>query len=289
VGGSPRNLLPDWNDFLMEVSNPMIRRLAFCVMTPIFLLWLVVPSWAVGPMVSYEGTLADESEQPLSDGRYPIVFSLYESEESEEALWTETQSVNLVDGGYSVLLGGEKPIEIEAQGPLWFEAHQSDEPEGKRTQVLLLTQVPVGTDQIKDKAVTAAKLEEGLGLKLAYNSYSDSSTAEERTEVALKEFTLAANSFSSTLIVEVTGEAHAFEGYLNVYIAGNLEKTMHVRTSEAPWAPYLGGFSGCTIVKRNLDWSKPIEIRVVGYLPVSMPGLDPPQHLTCNSLTVMGS
>jgi hypothetical protein len=246
-------------------------------------------SAGAAPIASFGGTLSDESGNALPDGRYSIVFSVYEAQDAKEPVWTETHEVNLVDGAYEALLGGEKEVAFDLGKPVWFEAHQEGKPEGQRSQVLLLTQVPIGTEQIKDKAVTAAKLDEGLGLKLAYNSYSDSSTAQERTEVILKQFTLQPGSFGSTLIVQVTGEAYAFEGYLNVYIGNNLEKSMHVRTSDAPWSPYTGGFSGCTIVRRNLDWSKPIEIKVVGYLPVTMPGLDPPQEITCNSLTVMGS
>lgn len=267
----------------------MMTRFAVCALVACF---LVPPSAAAaghGPVVSYRGALADESGEPAQDGRYAVVFSLYDSEDSDQPVWTETQNVNLVDGAYEALIGGENPIAVEGQEEMWFEVRQAGDEAAPRSRVLILMEGPIGTKDIRDKAVTAAKLEEGLGLKLAYNSSSDSSTTEARTEVVLKEFTLKPNSFSSTLMVQVTGEAYAFEGHLNVYIAGKLEKSMHLRTSEAPWAPYWGAFSGCTIVKRNLDWSKPIEIKVVGYLPVSMPGLEPTQHVTCNSLTVMGS
>jgi hypothetical protein len=267
----------------------MATKIAFFLLILSLGLSLDSPAETAEPLLAYRGTLLDPGGKALKDGKYSLVFSIYETEDAKTPQWTESHQVDLAGGSYDVLLGGVTPIPQSTEKPLWFEVRQAGEENAPRSKMLLAIESPIGTEQIKDRAITAAKLEEGLGLKLAYNSYSDSSTTQERTEVVLREYALPAHSFSSMLIVQVTGEAYAFEGYLNVYIGGTLEKTMHVRTSDAPWSPYLGGFGGCTIVKRNLDWSKPIEIRVVGYLPVSMPGLDPPQQITCSSLTVMGS
>lgn len=55
--------------------------------------------------VGFEGQLTNSSGQPVADGNYTITFSLYEVPSGGTVLWSETQSVAVSDGLYSVQLG----------------------------------------------------------------------------------------------------------------------------------------------------------------------------------------
>ncbi len=62
-------------------------------------------SVSVPPIIQFSNTAADEGGTPLS-GTVSITFSLYNTAVGGEALWTETQNVQLGSGGqYSVYLG----------------------------------------------------------------------------------------------------------------------------------------------------------------------------------------
>lgn len=68
----------------------------------------------VPQLVSYEGTLTNAAGQPVADGAYGIVFSIYATATGGTALWTETWSaanaVAVTNGGFSVLLGSRTAI-----------------------------------------------------------------------------------------------------------------------------------------------------------------------------------
>ena len=59
--------------------------------------------------INYQGYLTDSSGNPVND-TLDIVFRLYNVESGGEALWTETQNVEVQDGLFSVLLGSVTDI-----------------------------------------------------------------------------------------------------------------------------------------------------------------------------------
>ncbi len=59
--------------------------------------------------VVYEGKLEDARRRPLS-GVYPLTFSLYRTDKSTRAAWSESHYVAVDDGVYSVQLGDQRPI-----------------------------------------------------------------------------------------------------------------------------------------------------------------------------------
>lgn len=64
----------------------------------------------VPSVVGFEGRLADAAGQPVADGNYTITFSLYSEVTGGTALWSETQSVAVMGGLYSVQLGSVTPL-----------------------------------------------------------------------------------------------------------------------------------------------------------------------------------
>ncbi|MBI4136346.1 MAG: hypothetical protein HY481_02265 [Candidatus Vogelbacteria bacterium] len=55
--------------------------------------------------INYQGKLTNSSSVAVSDGSYSIVFSLYAAATGGTAIWTETQSVSVTSGLFSVMLG----------------------------------------------------------------------------------------------------------------------------------------------------------------------------------------
>ena len=81
-----------------------------------------------GPMVwgeipqtmSYQGVLTDADENPVADGSYDLAFTLYDAAADGNALWTETQSVDVSDGLFNVILGSTNPLNLDFDMPYWL-------------------------------------------------------------------------------------------------------------------------------------------------------------------------
>jgi len=63
--------------------------------------------------LNYQGVLTDGSGVAVSDGSYDLTFALYDVPSEGSALWTETQSVTVSKGIFSVILGSDTPIDLE--------------------------------------------------------------------------------------------------------------------------------------------------------------------------------
>jgi uncharacterized protein (TIGR02145 family) len=62
-------------------------------------------------LINYQARLVNPAtSMPVTDGAYTITFSIYDAAAGGELLWTETQSVQLVNGIYSILLGSLNPL-----------------------------------------------------------------------------------------------------------------------------------------------------------------------------------
>ena len=60
-------------------------------------------------LIHYQGWLNDSDGQPLNE-TVSILFKIYDSEAGDTELWTETHSVTVNDGLFSILLGSVTPI-----------------------------------------------------------------------------------------------------------------------------------------------------------------------------------
>jgi len=78
---------------------------------------------APGATLPYSGYLANTAGQPVADGRYDFIFTLYPSEKGEDALWSEQQmGVSVHSGKLEVTLGRDMdlPKEIAGRQDLWL-------------------------------------------------------------------------------------------------------------------------------------------------------------------------
>lgn len=60
--------------------------------------------------LSVQGTIQNFDGSAVDNGSYDVTFKLYSTESGGTAVWSETQSVNVVGGVYSVLLGSSNPL-----------------------------------------------------------------------------------------------------------------------------------------------------------------------------------
>jgi len=61
-------------------------------------------------IMPFQGYLADISGNPVADGDYTMVFAIYDDSTMGNALWTETHTVAVTNGGFSVTLGSDEPM-----------------------------------------------------------------------------------------------------------------------------------------------------------------------------------
>ena len=71
--------------------------------------------------ISYQGFLAAASGKPAPDGNYTLTVKLYSTENGGMPLRTETQSVAINDGVFSMSLGQAKPLALAPDKMYWLE------------------------------------------------------------------------------------------------------------------------------------------------------------------------
>ncbi|MCI0329607.1 MAG: hypothetical protein L0196_01445, partial [candidate division Zixibacteria bacterium] len=65
---------------------------------------------AVPQLINFQGILRDGNGNPVANGSYSVIFTIYDAASGGTNLWTETQSVTTTSGLFSTLLGSVSPI-----------------------------------------------------------------------------------------------------------------------------------------------------------------------------------
>ncbi len=76
----------------------------------IVFLFITTMAWAVPGVINYQGKLTNPDGTSVDNGTYTIHFRIYNVSSGGTALWSETQSVPVMDGIYNVTLGSVTPI-----------------------------------------------------------------------------------------------------------------------------------------------------------------------------------
>lgn len=74
---------------------------------------LIISSVALGAvpqLINFQGILKDGSGNPVANGSYSVVFTIYDDPAAGNILWAETTSVSTTSGLFSVLLGSTNPV-----------------------------------------------------------------------------------------------------------------------------------------------------------------------------------
>jgi hypothetical protein len=92
--------------------------------TTVILVILVIASLAMAQGVpdrmNYQGVLTDGSGTAVPDGSYELQFSIYDTGVAGTALWTETNSVTVSGGIFSLIIGTTTPIDLPFDGRYWL-------------------------------------------------------------------------------------------------------------------------------------------------------------------------
>ena len=81
------------------------------------------PPWAhadIPRYINYQGKLTDAEDNPVT-GDVSITVRLYDIESGGTALWTETQTVTVIRGVFSILLGSSEVLDdLDFNDPYWY-------------------------------------------------------------------------------------------------------------------------------------------------------------------------
>ena len=81
-------------------------------------------------VMSYQGRLTDSGGNPLN-GQFQLHFSLYTQASGGSSIWTETQTVDVTQGDFNVLLGSVSPLDNSyfETSPLYLGTAVAGDPE----------------------------------------------------------------------------------------------------------------------------------------------------------------
>ncbi len=93
-----------------------------------FILFLIVTTFGfvhsanaqVPLTLGYQAVLTDATATPLADGDYDLTFKLYDVAAGGIALWTETQTVSVLGGVFSVALGSATALSLPFDTAYWL-------------------------------------------------------------------------------------------------------------------------------------------------------------------------
>ncbi len=127
---------------------------------------------AIPKQFDYQGVLRTTAGGIVPDGNYPMTFRIYNDPTGGTALWTETQTVAVANGIFSVHLGSSTPI----AGVPFNRIHFLGITLGAEPELLprtMLTPAPYSfmSMDIMDEAVTTTKIHDGAvtGAKIGAN------------------------------------------------------------------------------------------------------------------------
>jgi hypothetical protein len=104
----------------MSLSHRATRALA--LLLPLALLFLAACAAKLTPQMSHQGRLLDAGGQPVADGNYDVVYSIYQVATGGTAVYSETQTVAVENGLFTTSIGlsGAITPTLFAQ-PTWLE------------------------------------------------------------------------------------------------------------------------------------------------------------------------
>jgi hypothetical protein len=86
--------------------------LRFTVTMILLILAATMVNSQVPPHLSYQGMLTGSDDKVVDDGIYEMHFNLYTETDPSISLWSETQSVTVVNGVFNAILGSVNPLEL---------------------------------------------------------------------------------------------------------------------------------------------------------------------------------
>jgi hypothetical protein len=108
--------------------------------------------------ISYQGILTDAGGALVPNGNYNILFNIYNTSSGGTALWTETQSTQIIDGLFSVNLGEINPLNLPFDESYWLGITVGAGPELSPRVELTSTAYSYKSMSVVDNAITSSSL-----------------------------------------------------------------------------------------------------------------------------------
>jgi len=153
-----------------HTANPSRTALlvVLIIMLSGFALTRIASAGELPNFFNYQGRLTSPTGVPVADGSYPVKFSLFTTSNGGTAVWSETDSIQTLNGTFAVMLGkmNTHPPNIFNQR-LWLAIKVDGKIIGPRSELgsvafaMTALNMPDGTIQtvmIASRAVTADKL-----------------------------------------------------------------------------------------------------------------------------------
>lgn len=112
----------------------------------------------VPQQINYQGYLEDSDGVPIDD-TVDIEFSLYNVETEGTVLWTETQSVDVIGGIFSVTLGDVTPIDLAFDTQYYLGVKVGADDEMTPRQPLTSVGYAMRADSVSDRGITSMMID----------------------------------------------------------------------------------------------------------------------------------
>jgi hypothetical protein len=135
---------------------------------------------AIPAVVNYQGKLTD-ADGNARTGTYSMTFTIYSDESGSNPVWSETHSVQVIDGLFNVLLGRDTALTPSTlNGDRWLGVQVETDPEMRPLEPLV--SVPYALlANVTDGSITTAKIADGAvtGTKIANGAVTEAKLAND--------------------------------------------------------------------------------------------------------------
>ncbi|MCW8849270.1 MAG: hypothetical protein OQJ81_04765, partial [Melioribacteraceae bacterium] len=132
-----------------------MKKLLFIIQ--ILLIYLIPMFGQVPKVISYQGFLTDESQNPISGDKI-LTVSFYEVPEEGAAIWQEIKVVAVENGVFSTYLGNENPLNLPFDKTYWLGIKVGSEAELTPRIQLSASPYSFNSLSVADSIITTSKL-----------------------------------------------------------------------------------------------------------------------------------
>ncbi|TDI79449.1 MAG: collagen-like protein [Caldithrix sp.] len=100
------------------------------IVTILLFLFAVSTAFAQMPQtISYQGVLTNQDGTPMQNGNYTLTFKLYTQAAGGPAVWSEIQSMSVLNGMFTAILGKVNSFSLSFDHPYWLGITVGSDPE----------------------------------------------------------------------------------------------------------------------------------------------------------------